>query len=85
MLNPKLTKKIIEKIVKSTPGIDKDFKDDDIEIVVTKNINIKITLKITDSIINIVEALKMLQKQIYFELEDKTDLKNYLIDIVIIE
>lgn len=83
MLNPKLTKEIIKKIVKTSPGTNNNIKDEDIEIIVDKNINIKICVGTNDSIINIVEALKMLQKQIYFELEDKTDLKNYVIDILI--
>lgn len=83
MLNPKLAKEIIVKLVKSTPGIVSTFSEKDIEIVVDKNINVKLSLKTTNSVINIVEVLKMLQKQIYFELEDKTDLKNYVIDISI--
>lgn len=83
MLNPKITKKIIKKLVISTPGIEDNIHDHDIEIVEDKNINIKVNVYVNDSIINIFEAMKMLQKQIYFELEDKTDLKNYIIDIVI--
>lgn len=83
MLNPKLAKEIIVKLVKSTPGIVSTFSEKDIEIIVDKNINVKLSLKTTNSVINIVEVLKMLQKQIYFELEDKTDLKNYVIDISI--
>ncbi len=87
MLNPKLAKEIISKHVKSTPGVASSFSTSDIEIETdkNKNINVKIMLKSTQSIINIVEVLKMLQKQIYFELEDKTDLKNYVIDIIIVD
>lgn len=83
MLNSTITKKILKKLVKSTPGIDDNISESDIEINVDKNINIKIYLKTNDSVINILETIKMLQKQVYFELEDKTDLKNYVIDIVI--
>lgn len=83
MLNPTITKKILKKLVKSTPGIDENITESDIEIEVDKNINIKIFLRTNDSVINILETMKMLQKQVYFELEDKTDLKNYVIDIVI--
>lgn len=83
MLSPKITKDIIQRILKSTPGVDSNISVSDIKIEIDTLIYLSINVKIDFMLVNVLETAKMIQKQIFYELTDKTDLRNFRIDIFI--
>lgn len=83
MLNNKITKNIIEKVIMITPNTKDVILNFDVEIIIKNQIIINVFITIKNSISNLIEVMKIFQKNIYFELEDKTDEKNYVINIII--
>ncbi|MCF0217985.1 MAG: hypothetical protein HUJ42_03015 [Malacoplasma sp.] len=84
MLSQKITKKIIEQIFNSTLGVVSKFSMSDLNIVNESNcVVININIKIDVSAVNVLETAKMVQKRIFYELSDKTDLKNLIINLLI--
>lgn len=83
MLSPKITKDIIQRILKSTPGVDSNISVSDIKIEIDTLIYLSVSVKIDFMLVNVLETAKMIQKQIFYELTDKTDLRNFRIDIFI--
>ncbi|RXY97210.1 hypothetical protein D8X55_00725 [Malacoplasma penetrans] len=81
MLSAKITKSIIEQILKSTPGVNDKISASDIEIKIQSFIYITINVSIDETQVNVLETAKMIQKQVFYDLTDKTDLKNFKIDI----
>lgn len=76
----KITKEIIKKYLSSNLGINYEIDDKDI-LVDGKNIEIK--LHISDLKINYLEIGKMIQKQIIYEMSEHTDLKDYIVDVIL--
>lgn len=72
---------ILEKILKSTPGVNDQISVSDIQIKIQSFIYITINVSIDETMVNALETAKMIQKQVFYELTDKTDLKNFKIDI----
>ncbi len=83
MLSPKITKKIIMQILKSTPGVVDNFLSTDIQMEISSIIHISISIEINANLVNVLETAKNIQKQVFYELADKTDLKNFKIDIFV--
>lgn len=81
MLSAKITKDIIDQILKSTPGVKSKRSISDIQIKIQSFVYIAIHVSIDESLVNVLETAKMIQKQVFYELSDKTDLKNFKIDI----
>lgn len=80
MFSNSLMKEIIKKIVISTYGVCSQVSNSDINILPKNIIEIKIKV---DHNVNVAETVLMMQKQIYYELSEKTDSKDYKIDITI--
>lgn len=80
MFTNALTKELIKKIMSSTFGVSSDISNADIDIQPKNVIDIKVKVDLS---INVYETVLMLQKQIYYELSEKTDTKDYRIDITI--
>lgn len=76
----KITKEIIKKYLSSNLGINYEIDDKDISVD-EKNIEIK--LHISDLKINYLEIGKMIQKQIIYEMSEHTDLKDYIVDVIL--
>lgn len=83
MLSSKITKKIIMQILKSTPGVVDNFSSADIQMNVGVVIHISISIEVNANLVNVLETAKIIQRQVFYELADKTDLKNFKIDIFI--
>lgn len=80
MFSNSLTKEIIKKVMISTFGVSSEIVNSDINILPKNLIDIKVKV---DPTINVAETVLMMQKQIYYELSEKTDFNDYKIDIVI--
>lgn len=80
MFSNSLTKELIKKIMISTFGVSSEISNSDINILPKNLIDIKVKV---DPTINVAETVLMMQKQIYYELSEKTDFNDYKIDIVI--
>lgn len=80
MFSNSLTKELIKKVVTSTFGVSSDITNSDINILPKNVIEIKIKV---DSSVNVAETVLMMQKQIYYELSEKTDSNDFKIDITI--
>ncbi|MDE5553122.1 MAG: hypothetical protein K2I67_01095 [Malacoplasma sp.] len=80
MFSNSLTKEIIKKVMISTFGVSSEIANSDINIFPKNLIDIKVKV---DPTINVAETVLMMQKQIYYELSEKTDFNDYKIDIVI--
>lgn len=76
----KITKEIIKKYLSSNLGINYEIDDKDISV---EDKNIEIKLHISDLKINYLEIGKMIQKQIIYEMSEHTDLKDYIVDVIL--
>ncbi|MEF9985259.1 MAG: hypothetical protein RSA40_02825 [Malacoplasma sp.] len=79
MFSENVIRDIIKGIIKNNFGINKKVIDR--HIIINKN---HIILKVSiDYDMNILEISKILQNQIYIELSEKTDSKNFKIDVIV--
>lgn len=79
MFSENLIKDIIKGIINNNFGVNKDVVDR--HIIIDKNhIILKISINYN---MNILEISKILKKQIYIDLCDKTDSKNFKIDLIV--
>lgn len=80
MFSNSLTKELIKNIMASSFGVFSNISNSDINILPKNVIEIKVKV---DPSINVAETVLMMQKQIYYELSEKTDSNDYKIDIII--
>lgn len=79
MFSENLIKDIIKGIINNNFGVNKDVVDR--HIIIDKNhIILKISINYN---MNILEISKILKKQIYMDLCNKTDSKNFKIDLIV--
>lgn len=79
MFSENVIKDIIKEIIKNNFGINKDVVDRHI-IVNNNHIILKVSINYN---MNILEISKILKKQIFIDLCEKTDSKNFKIDLIV--
>lgn len=79
MFSENVIKDIVKEIINNNFGVNKDVVDR--HIIVDKNhIILKISINYN---MNILEISKILKKQIFIDLCEKTDSKNFKIDLIV--